>query len=752
MSKTEDRNSLPVAATTFTVFSDEVIPGWAGGFARLLSEGSQASVRVASSLEAALDSQTDVLVLALGRRFDARPSDHQIAHLGNRRIIAMSTAADWLRRQVGALETVTGMSSGRDHPMISTSSELLGSQAPNRPFHAFKKRHETPLAEFNDLTPMLHFGPTRLTEFRPDIDYIVTLAKPEECAVVMRQASVVYAGVHAHPDEFSAEYRQLIRRVAFALATRPVEPLTPIVVNRQTHPPGTVRFELSRWEGSNDDNMRTFYFRFEQPTVLTATLEHTGSDAMMLLFGGDGGTRQLHWTRVDSESGETLTIAANINQQALEALGHRHWELQVVNFDRDKSGTAKLTVRYDTPGSDTRLAPLAGDDGVETLNWRAHALFLAARDGDEDALARIRRHAPAAKLEQAPMRHVVAREHGFNDWATLSAHVAWELPNTLPAVLARGARISFERGLARYPDSFSAPQLAELFDGFPEPVASLLGAAFTQAKERGHQHFTTEHLLEVLIDNPISQHVLHSVGCDIDALRPELGALLEALPATTFDGETQVSEPFCSATYRADFIPALGREGMNPGSLLTGLMGEDCAAQKLLARQGIRQQDFVNYVSHGIPTVPAPTAPDGASVLHPHLESHVHEAFVQARNHRHQFLTTEHLLLSLLRHEDVAAALHPIGVNTNALARDIAQYITDATPRAEADTHDPEPTRAFNEVMQMALALARRADRHQATPLDALRAISREHNLPANHYLHQHAANNKALTKLATLT
>ncbi|MDE0690717.1 MAG: hypothetical protein OXI55_00570 [Gammaproteobacteria bacterium] len=722
-----------MAATTFTIFSDEVIPGWAEGFARLLSEESQATVGVVSSLEAALDSRTDVLVLALGRRFDARPSDHQIARLGNRRIIAMSTAADWLRRQVGALETRTGMSSGRDHPMISTNSELLGNQASNLPFHAFKKRYETPLAEFNDLTPMLHFGPTRLTEFRPDIEYIVTLAEPAECAVVMRQASVVYAGVHAHPDEFSAEYRQLIRRVALALATRPVEPLAPIVVNRQMHPPGTVRFELSRWEGSNDDNMRTFHFRFEQPTVLTATLEHTDSDAMMLLFSGDGGTGRLHWTRVDSEAGETLTIAANINQQAIESLGHRYWELQVVNFDRDKGGTAKLTVRYDTPGSDARLAPLAGDDGLETLNWRAHALLLAARDGDEDALARIRRHAPAARIEQAPMRHVVAREHGFGDWPALSAHVAWELPNTLPSALAFGTRLTFERGLARYPDSFSAAQLGELFDGFPEPVASLLGAAFTQAKERGHQHFTTEHLLEVLIDNPISQHVLHSVGCDIDALRPELGALLEALPATTFDGETQVSEPFCSATYRADFIPALGREGMNPGSLLAGLMGEDCHAQKLLAKQGIRQQDLVNYVCHGIPTSLAGPAAPGASVLDPQLEAVVQRAFASAKASHHEFLTTEHLTAALLSESDVADAVRSMGADVDDFARDVADHV-DSTPRSD-EPGDTQPTRAFNEIMQVALALAKREGRDQASPRDAFDAILREPDLPTCHLL-----------------
>ena len=746
-----EQEALP--APSFTIFSNVAITGWAEGFAALLREGLPATVEIAETLHDAIDAETDVLVLNLHMRFDERLPEEWIARLRRRRVIAAGSTVNWLRRHVNELEPTTGFTA-RDRPMVVADCELLGNAEPKTPFRAFKTSQDVPTPEWNEATPVVHVGSPRLRDYEPEVDYIATQVEEKDSATVIRQGSVVHAGVHAHPDEFSAEYRTLMRRVALALAQRPVEPPTPIVVQRQIHPPGTIRLDLPRLD-VNHRSHRTFHLRFERPTAFTATLEHTGSNAMMLLFMGDTGPQRLHWTRVDSETGKTLTIATDIRQPAIDALGHRYWEVQVANFDQEHDATATLTMRYNVSDSDTPLLPLASGDGFETLNWRANALFEAARTGKNDALERFRHIAPAvepAHVDREMARAVVAREHGFNDWGTLSAHVAWELPNTLPAVLARGARMWFERGLARYPDSFSAAQLAELAGGFPEPAASMLSTAFTQAKERGHQHFTTEHLLEALINNPMSKHVLHSAGCNIDALRPDLDALLEALPTATFDGETQVSEPFCNATYRAEFIPALGREGMNPGSLLTGLMGVDCAAQKLLARQGIRQQGFVNYVSHGIPTAPAPPAADGASVLHPQLESDVHEAFVQARNHRHQFLTTEHLLPSLLHHKDVAAALHRIGVNTNALARDIAQYTTDATPRAAADRHDPEPTRAFNEVMQTALAMARQTGRHQATPLDALRAISRESELPANHLLRQHGANSDSLRELPTLT
>lgn len=728
-------------APSFTIFSN-VIAGWAEGFAELLRDDSATTVEIADDLHEAIEAQTDVLVLNLHMRFDEQLPAEQIERLRGRRILAIGFTANWVRRQINELELVTGMS-GWDKPMAEVDSQLLGSPEQQKPFRAFKGSHDVSLAERNDETPTLHMAPPRLIEFRPTVDYIATLADDKDCAVVMRQGCVVYAGAYAHPDEFSPEYRNLLRRVAFALAERPVEPIVPIVVERQIHPPGSTRFDLSRWD-NNDNNGRTLHFRFDRPTAFTATLEHTGSNAMMLLFMGDAGPQRLHWTRVDSENGETLTIATDIRQPAIDALGHRYWQVQVMNFDPEHDATATLTVRYDTSSSETPLQPLAGSDGFETLNWQSDALFQAAEAGEHNALERFKRVEPS-QMDRDTARTVVAREHGFNDWDTLGAHVAWETRGNVPSALAFGARLSYERGLARYPDSFSAPQLSELLGGFPGETITMLEAAFAQAKARGHQQFSTEHLLRSLIDEPPSIHVLRSVGCDIDVLRGELDTLLDAMPTAAFDGETQVSEQACGATYRADFIPALGHEGINAGALLAGILGEDCAAQKLLTAQGIRQASIVLYVSHGIPTVLAPPAPADASVLHPQLESRVHDAFVQAKANHDEFLTTEHLLLSLLPDQDVDATLRPLGVDTSALTQDVALYVEHATPRAQADTSEPQPTRAFNESMQMALALARRAGRAQANPVDALRAICREPDLPSGHLLRQHGASNEGL-------
>ena len=143
------------------------------------------------------------------------------------------------------------------------------------------------------------------------MDYILVAEYSVKCAVVMRQANFVYAGVWAHPDEWSGEYRALVRRVALTLAERPIVDLVPLIVERQIHPPGVVQFDLDPITHRESVYSRIFHFRFDRPTAFTASLEHSGSNAMMLHFMG--GKKRLHWTRVDTEDGKTLTIAANIS-------------------------------------------------------------------------------------------------------------------------------------------------------------------------------------------------------------------------------------------------------------------------------------------------------------------------------------------------------------------------------------------------------------------------------------------------------
>lgn len=67
---------------TFTIFSDAKIPGWGNGFAKLLREGSAVDVDFADSLDGAIDGESDVLILNLGRRDDEKLTAEQVAFAG----------------------------------------------------------------------------------------------------------------------------------------------------------------------------------------------------------------------------------------------------------------------------------------------------------------------------------------------------------------------------------------------------------------------------------------------------------------------------------------------------------------------------------------------------------------------------------------------------------------------------------------------------------------------------------------------
>ena len=721
---------------TFTIFSDAKIPGWGNGFAKLLREGSAVDVDFADSLDRAIDGESDVLILNLGRRDDGKLTAEQVALLGKRRVIAMAPGVDWICQQLDDLEVHGGMVS-QDLPMVVVDSDLLGERSPKVPINPFAQPQERS-EDWTPQTPLVYWGTTDIDEFRPSVDYIVATEHRDKCAVVMRQANLVYAGVWAHPDEWSVEYRELMRRVALALAQTPVVDLKPLVVERQIHPPGTVRFDLEPLTHHESVDSRFFHFRFDRPTVFTATLEHSGSNAMMLLFSG--GKSRLHWTRVDTEDGRTLTITANISAASIRAVRHRYWTLDVTNFDSENGASAKLTVRYDTVDSEGPILALPGNAGFEHLNRHAQQLFRNARDGNASTRERIARHdasTEAGRLSQDTARTVTAREYGFNDWETLTAHVAWT-PVWLPSGGTRGVDIFFARASERYAESFSLEQFVEFTGDFNDDVVDSLKEAFSHAGIRGHPSLSAEHLLMALLDNRHANRVLRSVGCKVDQLRSKLDALIAELPAEPFDGDVQVSKSACGAVYRANFVTSLGRDGTNAGNLLAGIMGENGDAAKLIDEQGVSGHDLVNYVTHGIATELVGDSDSQTSVLATDLERAVHDAFISARTSLHEYVTIEHLLLSVLGSDLVADTLRSLAPDAVALQRDLKTVVETATPVVAEQDHGPEPTRAFNRVMQTSVAKARSCKRDQSNTLDALWALCGERDVPAADFLERH--------------
>ena len=695
---------------TFSIYSEADSAGWAEALAALLREGGSNRVDIADSLDAAFDGDADVLILNLDQGRDATLSADRIEALKRRRIIAMAPGADWLCAQLDEIE-FRGGNVTNDLTMLVVDSDLLG-QRWAEPIRPFREVQKTPLDAWTPQTPRVyHSG--GIADFRPGVDGILVPEHDKDCAVVVRQANFVFAGVRAHPDEWSKQYRALIRRVAAALAERPVEDIEPIVVERQIHPPGTVQLELASLTEAQDRAGRSFYFRFESPTAFTATLEHAGSNAMAMYFGG--GKKYLHGSRVDTEDGKTLTIHANIGENAIRAVGYRYWLLGVQNFDHENPCSAKLTVRYDTGDAGTTIRALPGNASFEYVNGVAWDLRRAA-EADTAVQRRLRAlSASTGGIDAA--RLAAAREHGFETWEGLEAHVAWT-----PGFDMRGGTFGATRFDARiraqYGESFTLDQLIEYAEDFTDELRlALLGAMPSD------ETFSDEHLLLALLDDPVSAHALKCAGANTDLLQSQLKG-----PAGD-DGGRNVAKAVSGAVYRANFIGALGREGINAANLLAGLLGESCAAANLLKDQGIRQRDIVNYVTHGLPGAAVKDQEPGASVLDEQVEQVAQVAFAKARAEASKYVTLDRLLLALLGDSSITGVLRSMDTRVDALRAELQAYI-DETPVGANDDDRPQPTRALNRVMQMAVAKARSSARQRATPLDLLWALCGERDVP----------------------
>lgn len=692
---------------TFSIFADADSPGWAEAFAALLREEGSSRIDIANSLDAAFGGDADVLILNLDPDRDTTLSTDRIEALKQRRIIAMAPGVDWLCAQLDEIE-FRGGNITNDMTMVLADSDLLGARSVDT-IPPFKKPQTSPMETWTPQTPRVYFS-GGIADYRPGVDDILVPEQHEDCAVVVRQANFVFAGVRAHPDEWSAQYRVLIRRVAAALAERPVEDLVPIVVERPIHPPGAAQFELTPITRAQDGSHRSFYFRFERPTAFVATLEHTGSNALAMHFSG--GKKHLHGTRADTEDGKTLTIAVKIGENAIRALGHRHWLLGVQNFDHENACSAKLTVRYDTGESGSTVRALPGNASFEYINGVAWNLSRAAQP---EAEARPRSGAVSAMgIDAAHL--ATAREHGFETWGDLEAHVAWT-----PGFDMRGGTVgadSFDaRVRAQYGESFTLEQLIEYAEDFTDELRLALTGASS-----GDETFSDERLLLALLDDQIAAHALRCAGANTDLLRSQVGA------PVADGGVRNVAKAVSGAVYRANFIGVIGREGTNPANLLAGLLGESCAATNLLKDQGILQRDIVNYVTHGLPRIGVEGQERGASVFDEQVEQVAQAAFAKARDQATKYVTLDRLLLALLGHSSIARVLRSMDVGVDALEGELHAYV-DATV-VGVDDDVPQPTRALNRVMQMAVAKARSSARPQATTLDLLWALCGERDVP----------------------
>jgi len=121
------------------------------------------------------------------------------------------------------------------------------------------------------------------------------------------------------------------------------------------------------------------------------------------------------------------------------------------------------------------------------------------------------------------------------------------------------------------------------------------------------------------------------------------------------------------------------------------------------------------------------------------LELTLSKAFKQARRQQHEYLTVEHLLISLLDNYSVMEVLKFCDVDIPKLIQDLQQFIDDTTPLAGDiyDDYETQPTLGFQRVLQRAVFHAQSAGRSEVTGANVLVAIFGEQDSHAVFLLKQ---------------
>ncbi len=120
------------------------------------------------------------------------------------------------------------------------------------------------------------------------------------------------------------------------------------------------------------------------------------------------------------------------------------------------------------------------------------------------------------------------------------------------------------------------------------------------------------------------------------------------------------------------------------------------------------------------------------------LEVSLNNAFSQARDKRHEFITIEHLLLALLDNPEVEDSLIACGVNLERLRAGLGIFINETTPYIPNHVkREIQPTLSFQRVLQRAIYQAQTSGRTEVTGNSILLAIFGESESQAVYFLNQ---------------
>ncbi len=125
-------------------------------------------------------------------------------------------------------------------------------------------------------------------------------------------------------------------------------------------------------------------------------------------------------------------------------------------------------------------------------------------------------------------------------------------------------------------------------------------------------------------------------------------------------------------------------------------------------------------------------------MLSKELEFTLNRAFKEAREKHHEYMTVEHMLLSLLDNPAAAKVLRACGADADRLRREVTAFIDETTPLIPPnEERDTQPTLGFQRVLQRAVFHVQSAGKKEVTGANVLVALFSEQDSQAVYLLNQ---------------
>jgi ATP-dependent Clp protease ATP-binding subunit ClpA len=119
----------------------------------------------------------------------------------------------------------------------------------------------------------------------------------------------------------------------------------------------------------------------------------------------------------------------------------------------------------------------------------------------------------------------------------------------------------------------------------------------------------------------------------------------------------------------------------------------------------------------------------------PEIEQIIDAAVKSARDRRHEYVMTEHVLLSLIRHEPFRRVLEKFGTDVNLLDTELDAYLESCASLITDKDIQPKKTNALERVFNRALTQVLFTGRRSISTLDLYLAMMAENNSHAHYFL-----------------